>query len=68
MNRNELSFLNKVVEADQMDIYESANFQELIQFKWDTFARNAHLLGCFAHFFYVLVTIIYIQQVYILNN
>ena len=54
-------------ECDELDIFDSENFQQLIQFKWQTFAKNLHLRGCIMHFMYVTILIMYVDRVYILN-
>ena len=54
-----------VVESEQLDIFELENFQMIIQYKWDFFAKHLQYRGLLAHLFYVCVNILYINSVYI---
>jgi uncharacterized protein YqhQ len=55
-------------ESDELEIFNSKNFQDLILFKWTTFARQLHLFGWSMHCFYVLFMSIYVYTVYINND
>ena len=67
MNPGE-SIMQQCVESDQLEIFNSPNFQDLILFKWQKFGRNLHLVGCAMHFFYVGVMSLYVYVVYIQNS
>lgn len=60
-----VSLINECIESGQLAIFESENFQHVIKFKWDKFAKNLHLRGCFFHFFYMMTLLIFINKVYI---
>lgn len=62
------SLLEMANEADELEIFEAANFQDVIAFKWDTFAYMIHLRGCLLHLYYVFILIIYVDKVYIQND
>ena len=51
--------------TDELDIFDTIAVQELISFKWDSYALTHHLVGCFFHFFYLAILIIYINIIYI---
>ena len=76
VNQNdEKSFENKGVnlldicnESGELEIFESTNLQNIIKFKWTTFAYRLHLRGCLFHLFYVLILILYVDKVYIQND
>ena len=76
INQNdEKSFENKGVnlldicnESGELEIFESTNLQNIIKFKWTTFAYRLHLRGCLFHLFYVLILILYVDKVYIQND
>ena len=53
------------IDADELDIFDSDNFQKLIKFKWDSYAKSIHMVGCVMHFFYVLLLIMYVNAIYI---
>ena len=52
-------------DADELEIFESSNFQDLIVFRWDKFAFKIHMMGCIMHLFYIGIMILYINQIYI---
>ena len=53
---------------DELEIFDSENFQQLIKFKWDEYSRNIHLVGCMMHFLYMFLLILYVNAIYIDNN
>lgn len=54
-------------ESEELEIYETQSIQQLIQFKWDTYAYNHHIIGVTFHGFHMLSLVIYINIAYILN-
>jgi hypothetical protein len=40
----------------------------VIQFKWDTYGRQHHVLGCIMHMFYTLILIVYVKNAYLIEN
>jgi hypothetical protein len=55
-------------ESEQLELFECEELEELINFKWQAFARDFHLVGCFFHFAYLTIMIIYVNAIYILND
>lgn len=51
--------------TEELDILGTKSVQELIDFKWDSYALSHHLIGCFLHFFYLIILMIYINIIYI---
>ena len=73
-NNNEKTFYNTDVNfmgllnaSEELEIYDAKSIQEVIQFKWDTYARNHHIVGCIMHLFYICTLVVYINIVYINN-
>lgn len=60
-----IDLVNECIESDELAIFDSENFQQIIVFKWDQFGKFLHMRGCFFHFFYMIILCIYINQVYI---
>lgn len=54
-------------ESEELEIYETQAIQQLIQFKWDTYAYNHHIIGVTFHGFHMLSLVVYINMTYILN-
>lgn len=59
--------MDLVTHTDEFDIFLSKAVQDYINFKWNTFGRNWHLIGCTAHFIYITILIYYNASVYIYN-
>lgn len=41
---------------------------ELITFKWNSYAKSFHNVGCFFHFAYLTIMLVYVNAVYINNT
>lgn len=63
-----MSLLEMANDADELEIFEARNFQDVIQFKWDSFAYMIHLRGCLLHLYYVFILILYVNKIYIQNQ
>jgi hypothetical protein len=48
-------------ETEELPIFETDAMQQVIQFKWDKYGRNHHLLGCVMHLFYTFILIVYVK-------
>lgn len=57
--------MSKIQASDDLDMYNAESMTELIDFKWNSYAYNWHLVGCCFHFFYLLILNIYIYRIYI---
>ena len=51
--------------TEELSIFDTQSVQQLIEFKWDSYALNHHLIGCGLHFFYLIILMIYINIIYI---
>ena len=60
-----VSFLSLCAASDELELFETETLDELITFKWDTYARSFMLIGCFFHFCYLTIMIIYVNAIYI---
>lgn len=63
-----VSILDLCSSSEEINIFLSDCLQELIEFKWDAFARKFHLVGLFMHLLYMLILVLYVQRVYIFNS
>lgn len=59
------SLLLDCIRSDEIEIFSVGNVQDLIQFKWMSFALTHHTFGFYAHCIYVLILTIYTYMVYI---
>jgi hypothetical protein len=67
MNEEE-SLMLMCSNSDELDLFCSNAICDVINFKWDEFALKIHMVGCFFHFFYMTILIIYINAIYIKND
>lgn len=54
--------------TEELSIFDTQSVQQLIEFKWDSYGLNHHLIGCGLHFFYLIILMIYINIIYINNK
>lgn len=67
MNKNQ-NIMKVICESPELNLFNCDVVQDLIIFKWVTFAQKWHLMGCVYHFFYMIILCIYIRNIYILND
>lgn len=63
-----ISLMKLCCESDELEIFDSENFIQLIEYKWEQFGRNLHLRGCCLHFMYVIILMVYVDEIYIHNK
>jgi len=59
------SFLKDCIGGDEIEVFSIANMQDLIEFKWTSFALSFHTLGFYLHLFYISVLTVYTHVIYI---
>jgi hypothetical protein len=64
----EITLMGLCGDTEELEIFETDALQQVIQFKWDKYGRNHHLLGCLMHMFYTLILIIYVKNSYLVEN
>ena len=60
--------LECVLEAEEeknRKIFESSNFQAVLHFKWQNYAYAQHFRTLVFHILYVIVLVLYVNEVYI---
>ena len=58
-------FFDKCISSGELTIFNVKNFQELLNFKWDTYGKSWHLVGFSFHCLYVCLITVYNYQIYI---
>lgn len=61
----DMSLINAIAGSDEMELFKTELIKDLIDFKWEKFARRQHLIGFSFHICYVTVLMYYIAQVYL---
>lgn len=64
----DVDIMGLAIDSEELDIFETDILKQLIDFKWEKYARIHHLIGCLAHLMYMFTLILYTNLVYILNN
>ena len=54
-----------VAESDEMEIFNSEKFNNLIEYKWNQYGLTHHLFGSFMHAVYTFSIIFYVFKVYL---
>lgn len=57
--------MDAIAKSDELDIFMSACVQDLIKFKWESFAFAVHKNGFYFHFCYIGTLIMYINSTYL---
>lgn len=65
--REEVSLMGLFCESEELEVFDQNAVMDIINFKWDNYARRWHLTGAAMHFFYLTVFTYYIFQVYVQN-
>ena len=60
-HNDDISLMQLCGETEELEIFETDAMQQVIQFKWDKYGRNHHLLGCVMHLFYTFILIVYVK-------
>jgi hypothetical protein len=54
-----------ISDSDELEMFNCKSIQDLIEFKWNKYAKYIHYTGSFFHVSYVIVFFIYVNEVYI---
>lgn len=63
-----MSLLSLVSVSDEQELFVTDGIDELITFKWRSYAKSFHNVGCFFHFAYLTIMLVYVNAVYINNT
>ena len=63
-----IDFFQNSINCNQLEIFNVENFNVLLQYKWDAFGKNHHLIGFFFHMSYMLVLTVYTYLIYIMDS
>ena len=59
-----LGLMNLCAINDELEKFQAESLTQLIQYKWETFGRQHHFIGCIMHFINTLLIIAYIVLSY----
>ena len=49
-------------DGDELDIFNAKVLQQLIEYKWQAYGRQHHLVGCCMHFIYLFIFTLYVNN------
>jgi len=58
----DVSIMSLAADSEEIEIFTTASLNNLIEFKWVSYGKRHHLLGCLMHFIYTFVFILYVSQ------
>ena len=61
------NLLGLCAESEEMSMFEAESLKDLIEFKWNSYAKNFHLFGCIYHIGYIWILLVYTKFVYIIG-
>lgn len=59
------SLIQSVGETEELTVFDSKALLDLIDFKWNVYAKYVHQVGLFSHLSYVIVFIIFVNTFYV---
>jgi len=57
--------MDAVSNSEELEIFETDTIRDMIDYKWETFAKRQHLFGGFVHLCYLIVLILYINHTFL---
>merc|ERR1712238_260360 len=65
MSEEDGTLMNAVADSDELSIFTTDMIMDMIDYKWESFAKTQHLIGGFIHVCYVVVLILYINKTFL---
>ena len=56
--------MQAISESDELELFETDLVVDLIDYKWDRYARSRHIFGFLIHLCYIFIMMDYIRIVY----
>lgn len=57
-----------ICDSDEIEIFQSRQINDVIDFKWQQFAKNLHLRGFFFHLINLATVSYFVHEVYVENH
>lgn len=65
VSEQQATLMQAISDSEELSIFTTPLIQDLIDYKWDRFAFQQHLMGAVIHIIYVIVLIIYIKEIFL---
>jgi hypothetical protein len=63
-----VSLMQALEDSDELEIFETGIVQDIIDYKWNSYAFSIHMLAAIVHACYLFVLMYYINNTYLLQN
>jgi len=65
MAKDTIDIIEAIFNAEEVEIYNCDSVRDLIDYKWRAFAQRSHRMGAFAHLCYIIVLMLYINEIFL---
>ena len=65
MSQEDGKLIDAIAESDELEIFETDLVIDLVDFRWEKFARKTHIRGLVVHITYILTLTMYIRSTYL---
>jgi len=52
-------------DTEELEIFDTDLISDLLEFKWNTYAGNIHMIGLTSHILYIIVFSMYVNECYV---
>ena len=57
----DIRFMSLCADSEEIEMFQAASLQQLIEFKWVSYGRFHHFFGCMMHLLYTAVFLVYVS-------
>lgn len=57
--------MESLVESNELELFHTKIVKDFYDFNWNMFAKHIHYFGAFVHFFYFMLFVVYVNEVYV---
>ena len=61
LKNEDINFMSLCADSEEIEMFQAASLQQLIEFKWVSYGRFHHFFGCMMHLLYTAVFIVYVS-------
>ena len=65
MSQEDGKLIDAIADSDELEIFETDIVIDLVDFRWEKFARIIHLRGLVVHCIYIITLMMYIRSTYL---
>lgn len=65
MSQEDGKLIDAIAESEELAIFETDLVIDLVDFKWEKFAKTVHMRGLLVHITYIMTLTMYIRSTYL---